>query len=582
MFLILCSSKQIQASIAQTLRRQAEALALGRRRTAPRQPTTFRRSSRTFRLRGRNRHTQDTGLAGSEEDDDDTNGNEGGKDSYSADERCTDVRPKRCKRQRFAAALTSSSNMDGGCDEIDDTEAGRDSRGASPARAGTPEVLVWGKGGTRSHTRYGSISGSNGKNARNSRLSKLIDYLRNLEDNDDETMGVSLPQFIALQIAVQAEELEILVKEQFSNSSARHRLTVDASSSADNLVPKMVVDPCKEEKKLQILDAQETLAGIHASSTARRGNLVRFISKNSSRSTDKSLHCPSAVDSSAGQLARQLGGTSEPCRMGPIVLKKASFGVAATCVLAVCGLKRTPFTVPRRSTEHPYGAPSSSAPIQHINGRQPSANNFQRASRPIARPFQPDPATSDHAPFDPPITNPPSIKPTPHSVLQLAISSTPSIQPEPASTKQHPSSQRRSPMTHPYPPTPAPHSVHGPSDARASESGVSSSPIRSLHRPKTHLHSSLRPALRQTRPPSPATHDHHVGYPTISPCDASSNPPPAVHGRKRKENKSESFNIMADNCMVEALARRRRHRGHRDVEGQTARKKANTARPGVA
>ncbi|XP_058096145.1 putative E3 ubiquitin-protein ligase RING1a isoform X2 [Magnolia sinica] len=289
-------NKQIQASIAQTLRRQSEAL--GRRRSVPKPtPAAFmRRSHRNAHLRARSRHGRDTGLAGSEDEDEDVNGNEGGKDSFSADEPCTEVRPKRCKRQRAAG-----SNLDGGCDENDDIEAGRDSRGASPARAGTPEVLVWGKGGTRSHTRHGSVSGLNGKNARSSRLSKLVDYLRSLEDNDDEfdvhltllpwdeklpslerpylccrpTVSVRhLRQFIALQLAVQAEELEILVKECLSTASMHCGSAVDPSSSTENPILKAQFDPCKEDKELQILDAQETLAGLHASCTTTRGNLV--------------------------------------------------------------------------------------------------------------------------------------------------------------------------------------------------------------------------------------------------------------------------------------------------------------------
>lgn len=76
--------------------------------------------------------------------------------------------------------------MDGVHEENDEAGQLRDSPSASPVRGGTPEVLVWGRGGTRSHTRYGSLSGSNGKNSRSSRLGKLLEHLRNLDDNENE------------------------------------------------------------------------------------------------------------------------------------------------------------------------------------------------------------------------------------------------------------------------------------------------------------------------------------------------------------------------------------------------------------
>ncbi|XP_026448457.1 putative E3 ubiquitin-protein ligase RING1a isoform X2 [Papaver somniferum] len=174
-------NKQIQASIAQTIRRQSEAL-VKRRSTAKATAAAFVRRSR----RWRNSRTQ-----GTEESDDDAdgNGNEGGRESSSADEHCINPKVKRHKRwtgQRFSQPSSAGVDADGGSDENDDVEAGIDNRGPSPGLVGTPEVLTWGKGGVRSHTRYGSVSGSNGKNARGSRLNKLSDYLRNLEENENE------------------------------------------------------------------------------------------------------------------------------------------------------------------------------------------------------------------------------------------------------------------------------------------------------------------------------------------------------------------------------------------------------------
>lgn len=297
-------NKQIQASIAQTFRRQSEAL--GRRRTTAK-VAFARRSQGNFRnsgyLRGRNRQSRESGHAGSDEDEEDVNGSEGGKDSFPADEPSHEIRHKRYKRwaPRTLPSLAAGTDTDGGCDESDDREVGRESISASPVRAGTTEGLVWGKGGTRSHTRYGSISGSNGKNARSNRVSKLVDYLRNLDENDDEfdvhvtllplddklpglqrpylccrpTLSVRhLCQFIALQIPVQAEELEILVKEPQCTVASNWRSVVGPSSiSMHDPNPKSEFDAIKEEKP-QILGAQETLTALHAYCSPNRGNLV--------------------------------------------------------------------------------------------------------------------------------------------------------------------------------------------------------------------------------------------------------------------------------------------------------------------
>ncbi|KAH9748771.1 RING-type domain-containing protein [Citrus sinensis] len=269
-------NKQIQASIAQTFQRQTEAL--GRKRT-PKSTSALRRSHGRYRdtpLRGR-RNYRMTELQGSDENDD-ANG-DAGKDSSSADERSTEVRPKRRKRwygARFSQSSSAAAGTDGGGDE-NDSEVHRESMGASVGLIGPSERLAWGKGGIRSHTRHGSVSGSNGKNARNNRLSKLVDYLQSLEEKDDQldmhlvlvsldeqripglqqpylccrpTLSVRhLCQYVAHQTALQASEIEIyLVKELHSK--------INLPSSSNSLM----IDPCKD--KLQVLNEQETLTGL--------------------------------------------------------------------------------------------------------------------------------------------------------------------------------------------------------------------------------------------------------------------------------------------------------------------------------
>ena len=130
-------------------------------------------------------------LQGSE-DNEDENDN---KDSSSADERGTEVRQKRRKRRagtRSSQPSSSAANSDGGYIE-NDLEVSRENRGISPGLVWNPEMLAWGRAGTRSHTRYGNASGCNSKSAQSTRLSKLVEYLRSLEERNDE---VCLLQFL--------------------------------------------------------------------------------------------------------------------------------------------------------------------------------------------------------------------------------------------------------------------------------------------------------------------------------------------------------------------------------------------------
>ncbi|KAH7675539.1 Zinc finger RING/FYVE/PHD-type protein [Dioscorea alata] len=243
-------NKKIQASIAETFRRQTEAL--GRKRsTAIATAVAFVRRSnyrnahgQSNYLRGRSRTGgRDTSLVCSdEEEDEDVNGNDGCKDSSSADERSPDVRPKRCKRwsgPRSSPARTSA-NADIGSEENDDLEASRETMGTSPLIAGNGEMLAWGKNGARSQTRHGNnASGSTGRFIKGGRMSKMVEFLRNLDEKDaefdlhvtllplDETLGPQLEQpylccrptlsvrhlsqFIALQLSVQAEQVDIFI-----------------------------------------------------------------------------------------------------------------------------------------------------------------------------------------------------------------------------------------------------------------------------------------------------------------------------------------------------------------------------------
>lgn len=279
-------NKQIQAAIAQTFRRQSEALSRKRKR-----------SQGNYRRRRNCRS----------EDDDDANGHDGGKDSSSADERCTEFKPKRSKRWRSQQSPAATSG-DGGGDE-NDQEGHRDAGIASAGLAGSSEMLVWGRGGMRSHTRYGSGSGGNGKHSR-SRLAKLGEHLRNLDENGNEldmhvvlisldehkapvlqhsylcgrpTLSVGqLCQFIALQTSLPAEEVEILAAKGLSCTlcslaPSQH----EVSSSA-------VLDGFKDD--LQVLHSEETLAGLKAACSFSQGRLMlAYRQKLSTRGTSEGV-----------------------------------------------------------------------------------------------------------------------------------------------------------------------------------------------------------------------------------------------------------------------------------------------------
>lgn len=176
--------------------------ALGRRRSASKAaafPFT-RRSHGNFRnnhgqnsySRGRGRsNARDIAPTGSDDEDEELgNGNnDGSKESSSADEGSPDIRHKRSRRwpapPRSSPARTAG-NADVGGDENDDLGLIRENVSTSPLRAGNREMLAWGKNGARSQTRHGNSSGSNGRLAKGGRMAKLAEYLRNLDENDNE------------------------------------------------------------------------------------------------------------------------------------------------------------------------------------------------------------------------------------------------------------------------------------------------------------------------------------------------------------------------------------------------------------
>lgn len=268
-------NKQIQASIAQIFQRQSEALvkrrSLGKESTGAFMGRSQRNHRGTHPRRRRNsRGAENQGS----EDNEDENDDNGGRDS-SSDERSAEVRQRRRKRRagiRTSQPSSSVVNSDGGCVE-NDTEVSRDSRGISPGVVWSAEMLAWGRGGARSHTRHGNSGGGSSKSSR-ARLNRLVEYLRSLEENDDEldihlklisvdeqsTSSLQQPylccrpslsvkqlcEYIALQTPLRAEEVEILMVKGHYNTDDNH-------SNPTSLI---------SEDVLQLLEGQETLAGL--------------------------------------------------------------------------------------------------------------------------------------------------------------------------------------------------------------------------------------------------------------------------------------------------------------------------------
>jgi len=154
---------QIQASIAETVRRQTEAL--GRKRTTAKIPVPKRSQNLQRNGQPRGKRTHRTADNQGSDDSDDANGEGGGKSSSSsAEEQSVEIKTKRYKRANgIEANIGSSSGL------------------VAPS-----ERLAWGKGGIRSNTRYGSANGGNGKSFRKTRIHKLIDHLQKSEENNNQ------------------------------------------------------------------------------------------------------------------------------------------------------------------------------------------------------------------------------------------------------------------------------------------------------------------------------------------------------------------------------------------------------------
>ncbi|KAJ8549543.1 hypothetical protein K7X08_033250 [Anisodus acutangulus] len=289
-------NKQIQASIAQTLRRQSEAL--GRKRTARAAAAAFaRRSQGSYRnLRGR-RNFQGAEHHISDEEED--GNHDVGKDSSSADERSLEVKPRRYKKRGRPSQASAASDEN-------DAETNQESIGACSGLIRCSEILAWGKGGMRSNTRHGGFGGGTGKFSRNSRVSKLIDCLRHSDENEGKldvrlmlvslseedipslqrpylccrpTMEVKhLSQYVAQQTSIEVGEIDIVLIKEINPS--------DNPSSSDIMaISKPIVgDPSKVE--ISTVKEHQTLWEIQETCGFNQRNLILAYRRKSKNRTD--------------------------------------------------------------------------------------------------------------------------------------------------------------------------------------------------------------------------------------------------------------------------------------------------------
>ncbi|CAM8904093.1 unnamed protein product [Rhodiola kirilowii] len=255
-------NKQIQASIAETVRRQNEAL--GKKKQTARAAaaaTNARRSTRRKNYRATEQQAS--------EDSEDANRNEGAKESSVDEPDVRSRRPKRWAGSRYSQLSSSGFNPDGGDDN--DTEVTREPMLASVVLGTGSDRLAWGQSGLRSNNR----SGGNGKNARNSRVHKLVDHFRHLGENNDEDLDLflvsldertvpslqrpylsckpkqtvgDLCQYVAYQTRMQPCDIELLAVKESALKSDYLTCSNPVSNS------KM---QCSDD--MQLLDFQETM-----------------------------------------------------------------------------------------------------------------------------------------------------------------------------------------------------------------------------------------------------------------------------------------------------------------------------------
>ncbi|XP_066346366.1 putative E3 ubiquitin-protein ligase RING1b [Miscanthus floridulus] len=280
-------NKKIQEAIEETFRRQSDAI--GKKRSmAKATATAFARKYR--RTRGRVRTiTPDIAPTGSaEEDREEENAKETTREQSSADDHSPVLRQKRCRKRSGPQGSPAGTigSIDHSFEENDQLVGGKEILATSPLRG---EMLAWGKNGTRSQNRHGSV-GSNGRIGWSGRIAKLVDHLHTADEMDKEFQlylvllpvdGQTIPnlekpylscrptlsiqhvvQFVALQLSWKVEELEMYIRMD------RHCVSVGSNNSSTD-----EAKPCPFDG-LERLREDKLLSELHPSFASSNGNMV--------------------------------------------------------------------------------------------------------------------------------------------------------------------------------------------------------------------------------------------------------------------------------------------------------------------
>ncbi|TVU20032.1 hypothetical protein EJB05_36219 [Eragrostis curvula] len=285
-------NKKIQESIAETFRRQTEAL-VKKRSTAKATDSGPAVKTRGYTRSRRRPRASSPDIVPTDFDDEDReeNGNDGSKESSSVDDRRSpDVKQKRARRwpvPRRSPAKASGSIENSTEDNENSGGAGaRDILATSPLRG---EMLAWGKNGTRSATRHGNASGSSGRMTKGGRVAKLVDQLRNADEFDSKFNlylallpldGESMPklekhylncqptlsvqhlcQFVALQLSRQPKEVEIYIRKNSMDECLATKNTGTDETKPDKYT------------RLERLWEEESLSELYPSLASGQGDL---------------------------------------------------------------------------------------------------------------------------------------------------------------------------------------------------------------------------------------------------------------------------------------------------------------------
>ncbi|OQU82224.1 hypothetical protein SORBI_3006G196500 [Sorghum bicolor] len=279
-------NKKIQETIEETFRRQSDAI--GKKRSmAKATATAFARKYRRTRGRVRTIAPDIAPTGSADEDREEENSKETTREQCSTDDHSPDLRQKRCRKRSGPQGSPAGTigSIDHNCEENDELVGGKEILATSPLQG---EMLAWGKNGTRSQNRHGSV-GSNGRIGRSGRIAKLVDHLRTADELDKEFQlylvllpvdGQTIPnlekpylscrptlsiqhlvQFVALQLSWKVEELEMYIRMD------RHRLSVGSEPSSTGEAKPRPFDG------LERLREDKLLSELHPSFASGNGNM---------------------------------------------------------------------------------------------------------------------------------------------------------------------------------------------------------------------------------------------------------------------------------------------------------------------